>query len=86
MGETLFRVGVTLTMWITLPLVAVFLLLLWRYRKLIKPMRGYMRAQKLYGCQHRTNKKLNVTQMGDTQNYYLCEICGIKLKESDFNG
>ena len=74
----MYHLGLYLTIFITLPLLAAFLFLLHRYRKLIKPMKGYS------GCPHRTNKKLNVTQMGDSANYYLCELCGKKLKESDF--
>ncbi len=76
----IYQAGLYLTIFVTLPVLAAFLFLLHRYRKLVKPMIGYSK-----GCPHRTNKKLNVTQMGDAQNYYLCELCGIKLKESDFN-
>lgn len=34
-------------------------------------------------CPHQSNKRLEVTQMGDDGRYYLCELCGKKVKESE---
>ena len=37
------------------------------------------------GCYHTSNKNLKVTAMGDTDEWYLCESCGEKVKESELN-
>jgi len=37
------------------------------------------------GCYHTSNKNLKVTSMGDTEEWYLCEKCGQKVKESELN-
>ena len=37
------------------------------------------------GCAHSSNKNLNVTAMGDIDEYYLCELCNQKVKLSELN-
>jgi len=38
------------------------------------------------GCAHISNENLNVTAMGDIDEYYLCELCNQKVRRSDLNG
>jgi len=65
---------------ITLPLITVFLFVLNRRPK-YKPKVPRLRD----GCAHRSNKDLNVTSMGDIDEYYLCELCNQKVKVSELN-
>lgn len=37
-------------------------------------------------CPHQSNKRLEVTQMGDEGRYFLCELCGKKVKQSELRG
>ena len=68
---------------ITLPLIAVFLFVLNRRTK-FKPKVPRLKRGK-NGCAHRSNKDLNVTAMGDNDEYYLCELCNQKVKASELN-
>jgi len=69
---------------ITLPLIAVFLFVLNRRTK-FKPKVPRLKRGK-NGCAHRSNKDLNVTAMGDDDEYYLCELCNQKVRRSELNG
>ena len=69
---------------ITLPLITVFLFVLSRRTK-FKPKVPRLRRGK-NGCAHRSNENLNVTAMGDIDEYYLCELCNQKVRRSDLNG
>jgi len=78
MAETLIRIGLMLTVWVTLPLLllaAVFML-----------FKKSKREPEPTGCLHATSAKLKVTQMGDDDEYYLCQKCLQKLARSEFNG
>ena len=70
---------------ITLPSIAVFLFVLIRRKQ---PQKTKVPRLKVgdNGCAHRSNKDLNVTAMGDTDEYYLCEICNKKVRGSELNG
>ena len=69
---------------ITLPLIAVFLFVLARRTK-FKPKVPRLKRGK-NGCAHRSNENLNVTAMGDIDEYYLCELCNQKVRRSELNG
>ena len=71
---------------ITLPIISVLLLLLLNK----KTKSNYKEAPRVKigigGCAHRSNKDLNVTAMGDNDEYYLCELCNKKVRRSELNG
>jgi len=69
---------------ITLPLIAVFLFVLNRRTK-FKPKTPRLKRGE-NGCAHRSNEDLNVTAMGDIDEYYLCELCNQKVRRSELNG
>jgi len=68
---------------VTLPLIAVFLFMLIKRPKFKTKKPRIKRGKN--GCAHRSNKELNVTAMGDIDEYYLCELCNQKVKRSDLN-
>jgi len=69
---------------ITLPFIAVFLFVLNRRTKFKPKIPRLKRGEN--GCAHRSNKDLNVTAMGDDDEYYLCELCNQKVRRSELNG
>ena len=34
-------------------------------------------------CPHTSNRKMKVTSMGDREDYYLCRLCGQKVKVNE---
>ena len=74
----------SITAIITLPLIVVFLFVLNRRTK-FKPRAPRLKRGE-NGCAHRSNKDLNVTAMGDIDEYYLCELCNQKVRRSELNG
>lgn len=69
---------------INLPLIAVFLFVVARQTK-VKPTIPKLKYGK-NGCAHISNKKLRVTEMGDDDEYYLCQFCSEKVRGSELNG
>lgn len=69
---------------ITLPLIAVFLFVLARRTKPHIPKIPKLKRG-ANGCAHRSNKNLNVTAMGDNEEYFLCQFCNEKVKASELN-
>ncbi len=86
MADTLYNIGVLLTMYVTLPGLLICLLVI-----IIGATRGAKKNQKQKPkrivpegeCAHRSTKDLKVTQMGDAEDYYLCTKCGKKVPATE---
>ena len=90
MIETLFYIGLVITILIAIPA----LIILYSGRHLIRAARtqsrinniDYEKRRQGNRCLHQSSKRMEVTQMGDKEKSYICELCHMKIKESELNG
>jgi len=53
----------------------------WKLEKMTTPRpRAVPKQPKPGECPHSSSKKLKVTSMGDSEDYYLCKLCNKKVK------
>ena len=48
-----------------------------------KPEEAHVKNLKPGECPHTSNRKMKVTSMGDREDYYLCRLCGQKVKVNE---
>lgn len=85
MAEYLMEFGMTLTLFVTLPILIMLAVFLW-LSKPKDPDRAPTAERKIVNggrCHHKTSNKLEVTAMGDSERFFICEICNTKIKESE---
>jgi len=63
--------------------IIIFLIVLARRTKIKPKVQKAKRGDN--GCAHISNKSLRVTALGDKQEYFLCSLCGKKVKVSELN-
>jgi len=73
------------TLALIIAIITVIAVILLNRRTKFKPKTPGLKRGK-NGCAHRSNKDLNVTAMGDIDEYYLCELCNQKVRRSELNG